>query len=86
MFARTDAPSVNYVTYKDAAIANFARVSSIYDDFYCRFHKLVATNNGQCHTLDDICRILYATIDAFLSALTDAVYVVILKPINVRRK
>ena len=86
MFACTDAPCVDHVAYKDAAIAHFARMGCIDDDFYRRLHKLVAANNGQCHTLDDIRRILDATIDAFLSALTDAVYVVILKPINVRRK
>ena len=86
MFACTDAPCVDHVAYKDAAVANFARVSSIDDDFYRRLHKLVAANNGQRHTLDDIRRILDATIDAFLSALTDTMHVVILKPINVRRK
>ena len=86
MFTCTDAPCVDHVADKDAAVAHFARVSSINDDFYRRLHKLVAANNSQRHALDDICRILDATVDAFLSALTDAVYVVILKPINVRRK
>ena len=86
MFACTNAPCVDHVAYKDAPIANLARVSSFDDDFYRRLHKLVAANNGQRNTLNDICRILDATIDAFLSALADAMFIVILKPINVRRK
>ena len=86
MFACTDAPCVNYVADKDAAIANLTRMGRLDNDFYGRLHKLVAANNGQRHTLYDIRRLLDTTIDAFLSALTDAVYVVILKPINVRRQ
>ena len=86
MFACTDAPCVDHVAYKDAPIANLTRMGRLDNDFYGRLHKLVATNNGQRHTLDDICRILDATIDAFLSALTDTIHVVILKPINVRRQ
>ena len=86
VLSSADAPRVDYVADKDATVADFARMGSIDDDFYRRLHKLVAANNGQRHTLDDIRRILDATLDAFLSALTDAVYVVILKPINVRRK
>ena len=85
MFACTDAPCVDHVAYKDAAIAHFARMSRLDDDFYRWLHKLVAANNGQRHALNDIRRILDTTINAFLSTLTDAVNVVILKPINIRR-
>ena len=50
------------------------------------FDKLVATNDGQCHTFYNVGRVLNATIDTLLSALTNAMHVVILKPVDVRRK
>ena len=49
MFTCTDAPCVDHVAYKDAPIANLARVSSFDDDFYrkmrsCRLWPMPCTS------------------------------------------
>ena len=86
MFAGTDAPCVNHVAYEDAAVAYLACMCCFDDHLHGGLDKLVATNDGQCHTFYDVGRVLNATIDTLLSALTNAMHVVILKPVDVRRK
>ena len=83
VLACSDAPGVYHLTYEDAAVADLTRVSCVDDYLHGRINKLLATHNGHCYALDDICRILDATVNAFLSALSDAVHVVILEPVDV---
>ena len=83
MLSRTDAPRVEHVAHEDASVAHLARVSYAQDDVDGGLQKLVAADNRHSHTLDDIGRILDATVDAFLAALPDAMHVVILEPVDV---
>ena len=54
------------------------------NDLYRRLHQWIATDDGQCHTFNHIRRILHATIDSLLSALSDAVHIMVLKPVDIR--
>jgi hypothetical protein len=56
------------------------------DYLYGGIEEYVATHDSDCYALDDICAVLDATIDAFLTTLSDAVYVVVLKPVDVGRE
>jgi hypothetical protein len=51
---------------------------------YGGIEEYVATHNGDGYTLYDVGAVLYTTIDALLTTLTDAVNVVVLKPVDVR--
>ena len=84
MLAGSDAPCVNHFAHEDAPVADFARMCCFCNYLDGRLQELVAADDGYCYTLDNVRRILHATVDAFLSALTDSVYVVILKPVDVR--
>ena len=53
------------------------------DDLHGWVEEHVAADNGDGHALNDVCGILHATVDTLLSALTNAVHVVILKPVDV---
>lgn len=86
ILASTDAPSVYHVADKDTTIADFPRVGCVDDHLHGGFYKLVAADNGHGYTLDNISRVLHATINALLTALAYAVHVVILKPVDVGRK
>ena len=86
MLASADAPHVNHVAHEDAAVAHLACMRSLDNHLYGRLDELFAADDGQCHTFYDVRRVLNATIDTLLSALTYAMHVVILKPIDVRRE
>jgi hypothetical protein len=84
VLARTYRIGVDDVADKDTTIADFASVGYSQNNLYGGIEEYVTTHNGDGHALDDIRAILYTTIDAFLTALSDAVYVVVLKPVDVR--
>ena len=84
VLASTDAPNINHVAHEDAAITHLASMGYIQYHLHRRLHKMVAAYDGQGHTLYHVGRILDSTVDAFLPTLTDAVYVVVLKPVDVR--
>ena len=84
VLACADAPRVDHVAHEDAPITDFARVCHLQDDLHRRLHELVAAHDGQCHTFNHVGRVLHTALDALLTALPDAMHVVILKPINVR--
>ena len=86
MFTSTDAPRVDHFAHEDSAITNFTRMGYFENNFHRWFNKLVATYDGQCHALYHVRRVLHTTIYSFLSTLTDTMYVVVLKPIDVRRE
>ena len=84
MFARANAPCVNHVAHEDAAIAHLARVCHLQDHLYRRLHEVVAAHDGQRYALYHVRRILHTAVYPFLSALSDAMHVVVLKPVDVR--
>ena len=83
MFSCPYGPGVYYVTDKDASVSNLARMGLAQKDLDCRFHEDVTAYDGQGNALDDIGGVLDAAVNPFLSALADAVYAVILKPVDV---
>ena len=78
-----NAPRVYHVAHEDAAVAYLARVGYLQNHLYRGVEEYVATNDGDGHALDDIGTVLDATIDALLTALADAMHVVVLKPVDV---
>ena len=83
VLACADAPGVDHVAHKDTTVANITRMGRFQYHLHRRLHQRIATNDGQCHTFNHVRRILDATIDPFLTALSDAVYVMVLKPVDV---
>ena len=53
------------------------------NDLYGRIKEDVTTYDGNGHTLDHICTILYATVYSLLTALSDTVDVMVLEPVDV---
>ena len=84
MLTCADAPCVNHFADEDASVADLTRMSCFDNDIHGRLNELVTADNGDGHALNDIRRILHATIDSFLTALADSVYVMIFKPVDVR--
>ena len=83
VLACANAPSVNHIAYKDTTVADFTCVSYLQNNLYGWIEKNVAAHNGDGHALDYVGTVLYTTIDALLTALTNAVNVVVLKPVDV---
>ena len=81
-----DAPGVNDVADENTPVANITRMSYFQDnlDGWINYH--VAAHNGQRNSFDDISGILYSTVDTLLTTLPDAMNVVVLKPVDVRRE
>ena len=77
-------PCVDHVTHEDTAITYFACVCHLEDHLHRGFHQWITADDGQCHSLNDVSRVLHAAVYPFLSALSDAVYVMVLKPVDVR--
>ena len=86
MFACTDAPCIEHIAHKDTTIADLTRMGYFKNDFYSWIEKHVAAHDGDGDTLDHVGTVLYTTIDSLLTALADAVNVVVLKPVDVGRK
>ena len=84
ILACADAPGVDHVAHEDTTVADITRMGHFQYHLHGRLYQRIATNDGQCHTLNHVRRILHATIDPFLTALSDAVYVMVLKPVDVR--
>ena len=84
VLARANTPRVDHLTDEDAAVAYLARMGYVQDDLHRWLHKLVAAHNGQRHALYHVRRVLHTTVDSLLSALADAVNVVVLEPVDVR--
>ena len=78
-----DAPRVDDVADENTSVANITRMSYFQDnlDGWINYH--VAAHNGQRNSFDDISGILHSPVDTLLPALTDAVYVVVLEPVDV---
>ena len=83
VLACSDAPSVNHIAYKDTTVADFACVGYLQNDLHRWIEENVATHDGDGDTLDHIGAVLYTTIDSLLTALSDAVNVMVLKPVDV---
>ena len=83
VLACANAPSVNHIAYKDTTVADFTCVSYLQNNLYGWIEEYVAAHNGDGHTLDHVGTVLYTTRDALLPALTNAVNVVVLKPVDV---
>ena len=86
MLTRTDGIAVQNIAHKDAAVAHLARVASRQEHLDGALDKLLAADDGDVHALDHVGAVAHATVDALLTRLSDAVAVVILKPVDVRRK
>ena len=84
MFTSTDAPGVDHVAHEDTTIANLTRMGYLQYHLHSGIEEYVATNNSDSYALNNICAILHATIDSLLAALSDAVDVMVLKPVDVR--
>ena len=86
MLACANGPGVDDIANKDATIANLARMGYLQNDFHCRIKENIATHDSDSHTLNHVGTVLHSAVYPFLTALTNAMDVVVLKPIDVRRK
>ncbi len=83
MLSCANGPRVDYIANKDAAIANLARMSYLQNDLHRWIEEYVTTHNGNGDTFNNVCTILYAAIDSLLTTLTDAVNIVVFKPVDI---
>lgn len=83
MFTGADAIAIEHVTDKDTTIAHLTGMCHLEENTHRALKELIATDNRNVHTLNHIGAINHTTIDALLTALTDAVTIMILKPVNV---
>ena len=84
MLASANGPSVYDIAHKDAAIANLARMGYLQNDLHRWIEEYVATHDSDSHTLNYVSTILYSAVYPLLTALTNAMHIVVLKPIDVR--
>ena len=84
VFACANAPGIYHIANEDAAVADLSCMSCLDYHLYGWLNELIATDDGDSHALNYIRRILDTTVYALLSALADAVYVVVLEPVDVR--
>ena len=77
---------VDDIAYKDATISYLTRMSHLQNHLDGRIKNNISTHDGDSYTLDDIRRILNATVYTFLTALPDTMHIMVLKPVDIRRK
>ena len=83
VFASAYRPAVDNVAEEYAAVTNLAGVGCFEEYIYGVVYANFAADNGNCHTLNHIGVVNHATVYPFLTRLTDSVYIVILKPVDV---
>ena len=83
MLACSDRIAVLNLADEYASVAYLSGVSHIQEHLHRALQELVTADDGDVHTLNHIGTIYYATVDALLTALSDAVAVMILKPVDV---
>ena len=76
---------IDWFEYHDVHGIGQSRQERIYlkNDIYSWIEKHVAAHDGDGDTLDHVGAVLYTTIDSLLTALSDAVNVMVLKPVDV---
>ena len=83
VFAGAYRPAVDNVAKEDTAVADLACVGCFENYIYGVFYAYFAADNGKCHTFNHIGIVNHATVYSLLTRLTDSVYIVILKPVDV---
>ena len=83
MLTRTDRVAVEHIAHEYTTIAYVAGVSRLKEYLDGTLQELITADDGDVHTLNHIGAINYTTIDTLLTALSDAVAVVIFKPVDV---
>ena len=83
MLTRSDRVAILHVAYEHTTIAYVACMCCLKEDLDGTLQELITADDGDVHTLNHIGAVNYTTIDALLTALADAVAVVIFKPVDI---
>jgi hypothetical protein len=84
MIAGAYGVTVYHVAEENSSVTHLASMSHIHYNLNGRFNELLTTDDGDSHTLNDVCGILHTTIYSFLTALTYTMHIMILEPVDVR--
>jgi len=86
VFAGADGPGVFYRTYEDSSVAYAAGVGRLHDCIYSGLDELVAANNCNLNSRDDVGTVHHSSIDPVFPVLAYGLYFGIGKPVDVGLK
>ena len=83
-FGGADADSVFYGDNEDTSVTDFSGLCGFDDSLYCLFCVFVAYYDRDEDSLDGTGVVQYTTINAGLSGLSDASYIIVREPFDIR--
>lgn len=83
MLAGANGIAVGHGRDEYTSVAYLARVGMLEQYFNSGLYEAIATDDGDVYTLDDVGRVLHTAVNPLLTLLAYAVYVGILKPVDV---